>query len=98
MTSTLSADDRTAELATLVRTAWAEGLGHHDFHDDENFFAVGGHSMCAVRIVRALKGRLNSSLTVRQFFLYPTVAELAVFLAGTVPAAAHGAARTEAGA
>ncbi|MGQ5640619.1 MULTISPECIES: acyl carrier protein [unclassified Streptomyces] len=98
MSPTLPADDHTAELAALVRTAWAEGLGHEDFADDENFFAIGGHSMCAVRITRTLKSRLDSPLTVRQFFRHPTVAELALFLAGTVPARAYGAAGTEAGA
>ena len=98
MPPTLPADDHTAALAALVRTAWAEGLGHDDFQDDENFFTVGGHSMCAVRIARSLKNRLDTPLTVRQFFQHPTVAELALYIAGTVPAPALGAARTEAGA
>ncbi|MER6120479.1 phosphopantetheine-binding protein [Streptomyces sp. A0642] len=85
MTSALPPGDTTSELALLVRTAWAESLGHDDFHDDENFFVVGGHSMCAVRIVRTLKQELGTSLTVRQLFAHPTVSELAAFLAGALP-------------
>lgn len=98
MTSTPHAQDRTAELTALVRTAWAEGLGHDEFHDDDNFFEVGGHSMCAVRIVRFLKDSLGIPLTVRQFFARPTVAELALFLAGAVPAREDGVLGTGAGA
>jgi hypothetical protein len=97
MASLNPVDDRTAELAAVVRAAWAEGLGHQDFGDDENFFTVGGHSMCAVRIVRTLKNDVDPTLTVRRFFQHPTVTELAAVLAPTVPAA-PGTARTEAGA
>lgn len=97
MASLNPVDDRTAELAAVVRAAWAEGLGHQDFGDDENFFTVGGHSMCAVRIVRTLKNDIDPTLTVRRFFQHPTVTELAAVLASTVPAAPE-TARTEAGA
>ncbi|MFJ5779976.1 acyl carrier protein [Streptomyces sp. NPDC093094] len=98
MTSTLTPDGTPVEFTALVRTAWAEGLGHEEFQDDENFFEVGGHSMCAVRIVRALKGRLGVPLTVRQFFARPTVAELAGYLAENVPAAGQDPADAKAGA
>ncbi|MGW2180542.1 acyl carrier protein [Streptomyces sp. NPDC001732] len=98
MTSALSPEDVTSELASLVRTAWAANLGHDEFHDDENFFLVGGHSMCALRIVRALKQELGVPLTARQFFTNPTVAELALFLTGIVPARGDGTRRAEAGA
>ncbi|MER5887850.1 acyl carrier protein [Streptomyces sp. NPDC001941] len=95
MTSSLPPQPSTADVAGLVRTAWADGLGHAEFHDDEHFFQVGGHSMCAVRIVRALKKELDIQLTVRQFFAHPTVAELALFLHELVSVPD---ARTEAGA
>jgi aryl carrier-like protein len=99
MTTTPPHDrDRTAELAGLVRTAWAEGLGHDEFHDDDNFFQVGGHSMCAVRIARSLKSSLGIPLTVRQFLARPTVAELALYLNGCVPARDDGALGSRAGA
>ncbi|MET9881679.1 acyl carrier protein [Streptomyces sp. NPDC006430] len=99
MTSTLPPDGTTAELAALTRTAWAEGLGHDEFHDDENFFEVGGHSMCAVRIVRSLKTRLGIPLSVRDFFAHPTVAGLALYLSEVVATAGDGGpVRAEAGA
>ncbi|MFF8617360.1 acyl carrier protein [Streptomyces sp. NPDC015350] len=98
MTSVLPPEGVTSELASLVRTAWADNLGHDEFHDDENFFLVGGHSMCALRIVRTLKQELGISLTARQFFAHPTVAELALFLTDIVPARGDDARRAEAGA
>ncbi|MFF3177760.1 acyl carrier protein [Streptomyces sp. NPDC057900] len=98
MTSALPTDGATSELASLVRTAWTESLGHDEFHDDENFFVVGGHSMCAVRIVRTLKQELGTSLTVRQFFAHPTVTELAAFLAGALPVSGDIGTRAGAGA
>ncbi|MEV7714086.1 acyl carrier protein [Streptomyces sp. NPDC088270] len=98
MTSALPTSGATNELTSLVRTAWTEGLGHDEFHDDENFFMVGGHSMCALRIVRALKQELGIALTARQFFAHPTVAGLAVFLAETVPARGDVVTHAEAGA
>lgn len=98
MTSALPTDGATSELASLVRTAWTESLGHDEFHDDENFFMIGGHSMCAVRIVRTLKQELGTSLTVRQFFAHPTVTELAVFLAGAGAVPVSGGIGTRAGA
>ncbi|MGN9795967.1 acyl carrier protein [Streptomyces sp. OZ13] len=82
MPETPSTPHEPAAPVVLVRTAWAEGLGHDEFDDDDNFFAVGGHSMCAVRIVRALKDRLGHPLTVRQFLAHPTVNGLAAHLAG----------------
>ncbi|MFD8412334.1 MULTISPECIES: acyl carrier protein [unclassified Streptomyces] len=98
MTSTLPTDGTTADLAARVRTAWARGLGHDEFHDDEHFFEVGGHSMCAVRIVRALKTELGIPLTVRDFFAHPTVAGLALHLTDLAATVGDGTARAEAGA
>lgn len=86
MPETPSTPHDPAAVVALVRTAWAEGLGHDEFHDDDNFFAVGGHSMCAVRIVRVLKDRLGIALTVRQFLANPTVSDLAAHLAGALGA------------
>ncbi|ROQ57392.1 phosphopantetheine binding protein [Streptomyces sp. 840.1] len=98
MTSALPTDGATSELASLVRTAWTESLGHDEFHDEENFFLVGGHSMCALRIVRTLKRELGAPLTVRQFFAHPTVTELAAFLAGAAPVSGGPGTRAGAGA
>ncbi|MDN3027261.1 acyl carrier protein [Streptomyces sp. S.PB5] len=87
MTSTPPIRDRAVRLAALVHTAWAEGLGHDEFRDDQNFLEVGGHSMCAARITQTLKSRLGVSLTVGEFLAHPTVTELSLFLADQVPAA-----------
>jgi hypothetical protein len=98
MTSTPHIRDRTTRLAALVHTVWAEGLGHDEFRDDQNFVEVGGHSMCAARITQTLKSRLGVSLTVGEFLAHPTVTELTLFLADQAPALDAGTLGTRAGA
>lgn len=56
------------------------GLAHVGLHD--NFFTLGGHSLLAVQMHRELKGSLAPSLTITDLFRFPTVAGLALHIAG----------------
>jgi hypothetical protein len=49
-----------------------ERVGRHD-----DFFALGGHSLAAMRVVAALSHKLGQDVPVRLVFLHPTVATLA---------------------
>jgi surfactin synthase thioesterase subunit/MFS family permease len=59
-----------------VADAFANVLGHDEFGPDDDFFAVGGESMRAVRVVR----QIDPDLSVLDLFTYPTVRALAAFL------------------
>ncbi|RBL90134.1 non-ribosomal peptide synthase/polyketide synthase [Chitinophaga flava] len=46
----------------------------------DNFFESGGHSLLATRAVSAIRKEMQAELNVRDFFLYPTIAQLAAYL------------------
>ena len=75
--ATVSALDGYEDLAATIRRAWAAALGHEDFRDDDDFFAVGGHSLLVARIMAPLGKSLGTRLSLRLFFDNPTVEQLA---------------------
>jgi aryl carrier-like protein len=48
---------------------------------NENFFALGGDSLLAMRMVEAVRQRFRLELTLRQLFAAPTISELAGIVA-----------------
>ncbi|WP_212004588.1 non-ribosomal peptide synthetase [Chitinophaga sp. HK235] len=48
----------------------------------DNFFELGGHSLLAIRVVAAVRKKLEVELTVRDIFIYPTVSQLAAYVKG----------------
>ncbi|MEV4948952.1 amino acid adenylation domain-containing protein [Streptomyces sp. NPDC053755] len=72
-------------VAALCRI-FAEITGREEVAPDDNFFAVGGHSMAGVRLMNRVRAVLGADLRLRDLFLAPTPARLAARL----PAAAHG--------
>ncbi|MET8756350.1 AMP-binding protein [Lentzea sp. NPDC004782] len=69
------------DLATCVRAVWADVLGHDDFTDTDDFFAIGGHSLLIARIMAKLGKVSGLRLPLRLFFDHPTVGGLADVIA-----------------
>jgi amino acid adenylation domain-containing protein/non-ribosomal peptide synthase protein (TIGR01720 family) len=66
---------RTTEERVLA-TAWSAVLGYGQLSIHDNYFALGGDSIKAISVVSRV-ARSGWSVTIRDLFRYPTIAELA---------------------
>ncbi|PKV83185.1 non-ribosomal peptide synthetase [Streptomyces sp. TLI_146] len=65
------------ELEQLIAEVWAEVLGRGSVHADENFFALGGHSLVALRVVARLKRATGIVLPTKDVYRFPRLSDLA---------------------
>ena len=75
-----------SELEAVVARVWSEVLARPAVGADDDFFALGGHSLAAAQIAARLGDALGLPVAVGAVFEAPTVAELSQLLASTPPA------------
>lgn len=63
-------------LEQLLQVIWSGLLGAAKVGLDDNFFAVGGHSLLAASLVWEINTRLNVKASLADIFNYPTIREL----------------------
>ncbi|MFF9765686.1 non-ribosomal peptide synthase/polyketide synthase [Streptomyces sp. NPDC014636] len=79
----------------LVAAAWTDVLDTDEVGADDDFFALGGDSILAVRVTSRLRAAFGTDVSPRLLFTHPTLSDLAATLgeprsgesADTIPAA-----------
>lgn len=64
-----------------LHALWAEVLGHQDFGVTDDFFAIGGHSLAATRVLSRIESAWGQAIPLTSFFHHSTIAALASELA-----------------
>ncbi|MEI5101936.1 amino acid adenylation domain-containing protein [Streptomyces sp. PmtG] len=72
----------------LVAAAWADVLTTDEVGADDDFFALGGDSILAVRVTSRLRAAFGADVSPRLLFTHPTVCALAAALGEPAGAAA----------
>ncbi len=68
----------------LIAHIWSDVLKVDRVGVNDDFFALGGHSLAAVQVVIRIRDETNAELPVRAAFEFPTVSELATYLEGVL--------------
>ncbi|SFP31186.1 amino acid adenylation domain-containing protein [Actinomadura madurae] len=74
------------ETERVLAEIWRDLLGVRDIGRFHDFFVLGGDSLLATRMLAAVHRRLDTDLTLREFFAGPTIAEAAALCAPLAPA------------
>ncbi|MFI1370232.1 amino acid adenylation domain-containing protein [Streptomyces griseochromogenes] len=65
------------QFETLIAQVWAEALGRDRVRAGDDFFALGGHSLIALRVVACLKKQLGLVIPTKDVYQHPRLRDLA---------------------
>jgi amino acid adenylation domain-containing protein len=74
------------DLERQLHAIWAEVLGHSDFGITDNFFAIGGNSLAAARLISRMEQSVASTPALAALFQNPSIAGIVQLVQGTVSA------------
>jgi acyl carrier protein len=67
-------------VAEKVRAIWCRELQRDDISAEDDFFALGGHSVIMAKIQSAFIAELGVEVPADQMFMNPTVASISTYL------------------
>ncbi len=82
-----------SDLEARLVALWEALLGLSNIGVRENFFAIGGHSLLAIRMISRISSDFGVALPLRTFMEAPTIAECAAAIEAAKSAAGRGTAR-----
>ncbi|MCW2917936.1 MAG: amino acid adenylation protein [Actinomycetia bacterium] len=71
----------------ILAEVWSEVLGRERISVDDNFFALGGHSLVALKVISRLKRELGLTVRTREVYQHPQLRELAAYVEAKLAAA-----------
>ncbi|BFU45406.1 phosphopantetheine-binding protein [Krasilnikovia sp. MM14-A1004] len=74
----------TDDIDRTVAEVWAEVLGVPGVQPTDGFFALGGHSLAALRVIYTLRDRLGVPLALRDLMAARTCADFAATVRGAL--------------
>ncbi len=79
--STVAASTAFNRVERMIAKAWCELLGVEEVGPGDDFFALGGHSLAAVRLFAQIRKHFNVDLPLATLFQAPTLATLSALVA-----------------
>ena len=67
-------------LHQILHDIWAEVLGLSRIGIDDNFVALGGHSLAGAQVIARIENELGVTLPLRTLLEQPTIAELTLII------------------
>lgn len=83
-----AAAEPTTETEKQIAAIWTELLGGRQVGVHDNFFASGGHSLLAMRLIARVAAALGVEVSLRELFDEPTIAAMSKLVERGAPAAA----------
>jgi len=71
------------EMERLLAGVWCEVLKRETVSAEDNFFQLGGHSLLSLLVITRVKAKLNVTLSIKDIFENPVLADLAAVLEKT---------------
>ena len=68
------------EIEEKIVKVWSEVLGVEKIGIDDNFFALGGHSLKAIQVVSMIHKDLNAELSISELFNKPTIRQVGEYI------------------
>ena len=65
------------EFEQFIAQVWAEVLGRDEVNADDDFFALGGHSLVALRVVSKVKKTFGLKMSTKDVYRHPRLTDLA---------------------